>query len=302
MAGVYFAFSGFIMTALSRIDQASGVAAMNSINTVILRSLFMPLFVGTTLAALILAITAVFRWSAPGSVATLVGGVAYVVGMFVVTMLLNVPLNNALQAVDPASADAATTRARYLRVVDDVESRADHRFGGGLRALHRGAYLPLTRESLGDRDDNAGSVPVRHGSLRSRRAVHDGDELPLLDVPQAPRRALCHVRRSAPRRIPLAGRRRIRRRGAVLRARQTLLLHDLRIGSAAVDAGLEHGRRLSRQPRRFAGRARRSPYLRQLEGAVVLDRGRLAAARGVSAFVCGGKAGAAPGGRPSKSA
>jgi uncharacterized membrane protein len=115
MAGVYFAFSGFIMTALSRVDQASGVAAMNSINTVILRSLFLPLFFGTTLAALILAITAVFRWSAPGTATTLVGGVAYVVGMFVVTMLLNVPLNNALQAVDSASADAATTWGHYLR-------------------------------------------------------------------------------------------------------------------------------------------------------------------------------------------
>jgi uncharacterized membrane protein len=115
IAGLYFAFSGFLMTALSRIDQASGVAAMNSINTVILRSLFMPIFFGTTLAALILAVVAVLRWSAPGSSAMLVGGVVYVVGMFVVTMLLNVPLNNALQAVDPASADAATTWARYLR-------------------------------------------------------------------------------------------------------------------------------------------------------------------------------------------
>ena len=34
---------------------------------------------------------------------------------FVVTMLFNVPLNNALQTVDAASADAATTWARYLR-------------------------------------------------------------------------------------------------------------------------------------------------------------------------------------------
>lgn len=115
IAGLYFAFSGFIMTALSRIDQASGVAAMNSINSVILRSLFMPIFFGTTLAALALAIVAAFRWGTPGSVAMLVGGVVYVVGMFVVTMLFNVPLNNALQAVEAGGADAAATWARYLR-------------------------------------------------------------------------------------------------------------------------------------------------------------------------------------------
>jgi uncharacterized membrane protein len=115
MAGLFFAFSAFIMTALSRIDQASGVAAMNSINAVILRSLFMPIFFGTTLAALILAGVAVFRWSAPGASAVLVSGVVYLVGMFVVTMLFNVPLNNALQAVDTASATAAATWTRYLR-------------------------------------------------------------------------------------------------------------------------------------------------------------------------------------------
>lgn len=31
MAGVYFAFSTFIMTALGRLDQAAGIAAMNAI-------------------------------------------------------------------------------------------------------------------------------------------------------------------------------------------------------------------------------------------------------------------------------
>jgi uncharacterized membrane protein len=118
MAGLYFAFSAFIMTALSRIDRASGVAAMNSINAVILRSLFMPLFFGTTLTALALAVVAVLRWSAPGSAAALAGGVVYVLGMFVVTMRFNVPLNNALQAAGPASADEATEATawtRYLR-------------------------------------------------------------------------------------------------------------------------------------------------------------------------------------------
>jgi len=116
MAGVYFAFSGFIMTALSRIDQASGVAAMSSINTVILRSLFMPLFFGTTLAALILAVAALTGWGTPGPLAMLAGGVLYVLGMFVVTMLFNVPLNNTLESAHASGVDAAATWARYLRV------------------------------------------------------------------------------------------------------------------------------------------------------------------------------------------
>jgi uncharacterized membrane protein len=42
LAGVYFAFSTFIMTALGRIGQAQGIAAMNAINVEIVQSLFMP--------------------------------------------------------------------------------------------------------------------------------------------------------------------------------------------------------------------------------------------------------------------
>ncbi|MCA1454699.1 DUF1772 domain-containing protein [Bradyrhizobium sp. BRP22] len=115
IAGLYFAFSAFVMSALGRIDQASGIAAMNAINVDIVRSLFMPLFLGTTLVSAILAVVAVFRVGEPGTLATLAGGVVYVVGMFVVTMIFNVPLNNALAAIDPASVDAAPLWARYLK-------------------------------------------------------------------------------------------------------------------------------------------------------------------------------------------
>ena len=98
LAGLYFAFSAFIMTALSRTNPAAGIATMNSINVEIVKSLFMPFFVGTTLSSLVIAVTALIRWSEPGAIAMLIGGVVYVVGMFIVTMVFNVPLNNALLA------------------------------------------------------------------------------------------------------------------------------------------------------------------------------------------------------------
>jgi uncharacterized membrane protein len=103
------------MSALSRIETPAGIAAMNSINAVILRSPFMPLFLGSSLTALVLAIIALFQWHQPGSIATFIGGAIYVVGMFVCTMAFNAPLNNALAAVDPASANGANVWARYLR-------------------------------------------------------------------------------------------------------------------------------------------------------------------------------------------
>jgi uncharacterized membrane protein len=114
LAGLYFAFSTFIMTALGRIGQAAGIMAMNAINVLIVQSLFMPLFLGTTLASLLLAVAAAFRWGEPGAAAMLAGGALYVIGMFVCTTVVHVPLNTALAAVDPTSAEAASLWARYL--------------------------------------------------------------------------------------------------------------------------------------------------------------------------------------------
>jgi uncharacterized membrane protein len=98
MAGIYFAFSTFIVRALAGLGHAQGAAAMNAINADIVRSWFLPLFLGTTLASLALAGLGLFRIGTPGALAMAGGGLAYVFGMFLVTMVFSVPLNNALAA------------------------------------------------------------------------------------------------------------------------------------------------------------------------------------------------------------
>jgi uncharacterized membrane protein len=80
---------------------------MNAFIADIGKSLFMPVFLLTTLTSAALAVMAMFRWGQSGSVAMLVGGVLYVLGMFVVTMVFNQPLNEALAAADPASTEGA---------------------------------------------------------------------------------------------------------------------------------------------------------------------------------------------------
>ena len=115
MAGVYFAFSAFVMTSLGRLDQAAGIAAMNAINVDIVRSLFMPLFLGTTVAGAALVVMGVLRFSEPGAVSMIAGGGLYVIGMFVVTVVFNVPLNDALAAVQPSSPEAGAVWATYLK-------------------------------------------------------------------------------------------------------------------------------------------------------------------------------------------
>lgn len=114
IAGVFFAFSTFIMKALDRSGQVHGILAMNSINSTILQSLFMPVFYATTLTSVVLAALALSRWDANRSMPVLMAAIVYVLGMFMCTIVFNVPLNNALAAVDPASTDGAAVWERFL--------------------------------------------------------------------------------------------------------------------------------------------------------------------------------------------
>ncbi|PSJ37315.1 anthrone oxygenase family protein [Allosphingosinicella deserti] len=96
MAGVYFAFSAFIMAALDRVGKSEAIAAMNAINIGIVRSAFMPLFVGTTLVSLAVGAASLIAWPESGRANALLGATIYFGGMFVVTLICNVPLNEAL--------------------------------------------------------------------------------------------------------------------------------------------------------------------------------------------------------------
>lgn len=96
MAGVYFAFSGFIMRAFDQLGAAQATVAMNAINEVILRSWFMILFFVTTLLYAMLSVYAVFASSLEARWLLFVTGLIYVFGMFLCTAFFNVPLNNRL--------------------------------------------------------------------------------------------------------------------------------------------------------------------------------------------------------------
>jgi uncharacterized membrane protein len=115
MAGFFFAFSATVMWALGRIQPASGIAAMQAINVVVLNPLFLGTFFGTALLSLVLDIVALMDWSAPWSGYLVAGSLLYFVGTFLVTLLFNVPLNNKLAAVKPDSTEGKVW-THYLRV------------------------------------------------------------------------------------------------------------------------------------------------------------------------------------------
>jgi uncharacterized membrane protein len=114
IAGVFFAFSSFVMSALARIQPAQGISAMQSINVAVINPLFMVVFLGTAAACLFLAASSLFRWHQPGAVFLLVGGLLYLVGTFLVTMVFNVPLNDALAKVDPGNLESANLWTSYV--------------------------------------------------------------------------------------------------------------------------------------------------------------------------------------------
>jgi uncharacterized membrane protein len=114
VAGIFFAFSTFIMKALARLQPAQGIAAMQSIIITVINPWFMTVFLGTAVACLLLSIISLLKGSQSGVTYTIVGSPLYLVGTVGVTMVCNVPLNDALAVVKPDSTDGATLWAKYL--------------------------------------------------------------------------------------------------------------------------------------------------------------------------------------------
>lgn len=114
IAGVFFAFSSFVMGALGRLPAAQGIAAMQSINIVVVNPVFMTALFGTAVLCALLAAWALRVWQSAGAGYLLAGSLLYVGGAALVTIFFNVPLNDALARVDPASASGAEVWGRYL--------------------------------------------------------------------------------------------------------------------------------------------------------------------------------------------
>ncbi|MFQ5505661.1 MAG: DUF1772 domain-containing protein, partial [Planctomycetota bacterium] len=105
IGGVFFAFSSFVMRALGRLPAAQGLAAMQSINVVVINPHFLGAFLGTAGISLAAIVVAGLRWGKAGAALDATAGVLYFVGTFLVTVLGNVPLNNALEKVQPSDAN-----------------------------------------------------------------------------------------------------------------------------------------------------------------------------------------------------
>ena len=115
IGGVFFAFSSFVMKALARVPSAEGIAAMQSINVVVINPSFMGAFMGTGVLSLGIVWLALTRWNHPAAMLFLAGAICYFAGTFLVTMFGNVPLNDQLAAVSATDATARDVWEHYLQ-------------------------------------------------------------------------------------------------------------------------------------------------------------------------------------------
>jgi uncharacterized membrane protein len=114
MAGVFFAFSTFVMKALARIPEGEGIAAMQSINRSVINPWFMLAFLGTAVVCAFLASIAVVRWGTHREQYLLAGSALYIVGTVLVTLVFNVPKNNELAKIGSADPRGLVLWRRYL--------------------------------------------------------------------------------------------------------------------------------------------------------------------------------------------
>ena len=114
VAGVFLAFSSFVMKALTRLPVSDGIAAMQSINVVVIKSWFMAAFMGTAAVCVLTLIYALIRLQEPEAIFLLIGSVLYLVGTFLVTIVFNVPRNETLASVAPTDPNSARLWSGYV--------------------------------------------------------------------------------------------------------------------------------------------------------------------------------------------
>lgn len=91
MAGLFFSFSTAVMPGLADLPAENARAAMRRINVRIQNPLFLLVFLGNA----VLCGIEVFQ-------GRVVGGLLYLIGCLLLTMFVNVPMNNRLERTDDA--------------------------------------------------------------------------------------------------------------------------------------------------------------------------------------------------------
>lgn len=115
IAGVFLSFSDFVMRGLAQAPETAGAAGMLGLNRTVYRSVFMVLLVGFLPGSVALALLALAQIEGAPLSFVIVGSLAYILGVFAVTGLGNVPMNNRLDSLSGRAGELATYWPEYVR-------------------------------------------------------------------------------------------------------------------------------------------------------------------------------------------
>jgi uncharacterized membrane protein len=115
VAGLLFAFAVVIMPGIRSLDDRGFIRAFQAIDRVIQNGqpLFMFGWVGSALAVIAAAVLGMWEVSGSARLFIIVATLLYVLGVQLPTVVINIPLNNEMQKLDPDAMDEPTRlRAR----------------------------------------------------------------------------------------------------------------------------------------------------------------------------------------------
>ncbi|MFF4752927.1 anthrone oxygenase family protein [Streptomyces sp. NPDC002514] len=115
VAGVFCGFSTFVMRGLAALPPAQGAAAMNAINVSAVTPAFMLVFAGTAVLCAMIAVVTFVLWPDEGKVELLLGSALFLFGSFGLTLVANVPRNDALARLEPGTPEATAYWPTYVR-------------------------------------------------------------------------------------------------------------------------------------------------------------------------------------------
>ena len=114
VAGVFLAFSDFVMTSLAKTEPAGAIQSMQIINREVFRTVFMVLLLGMSAVSPVIVVYAIGTEIGDARNWIVAAGTLYFVGTFIVTLVFNVPMNNRLDRMQFDSNEAAAYWLHYV--------------------------------------------------------------------------------------------------------------------------------------------------------------------------------------------
>lgn len=115
VAGVFQTFSDFVMAALARAQPAAGIESMQQINRTVYRSVFLYSFLALVPLSIAFSVYVAARVDGPARLLVVAATAVYLIAVFLVTVLGNVPMNQRLDRYDPFDAASITYWRTYCR-------------------------------------------------------------------------------------------------------------------------------------------------------------------------------------------